>query len=260
MDFPRSLLLAGLVLIAVGCEPGEGFIADEVDEDDTSASSSVRRVLLCQQGLSDRTSGWDKGLFDVCEGAEADGFEVIWDGEFPAFGALSENAAYKALFKTLDDNGDGYVDSKDSYAEIYLVGFSWGGVNTSDIAERVRVDWRIAGSRSFISGMILFDAYQPQISRVNIPSNVFNAWVYRQTETTEGDCSETVSLGWGFNGHRPKAKSEMTFCSTYDLDQFLGEIGHCDVPSVTRDAARHNLATRTDYKPWASYAEACPTK
>lgn len=252
--------LAGLVLLAVaGCAPGEEFVGGE-SEEDASSAIAVRRVLLCQQGLSDRTSGWDKGLFEVCEGAEDAGFEVVWDGEYPAFGALSQGAAYKALFKKLDTNGDGWVDGKDVYSEIYLVGFSWGGINTSDVAEGIRTDWRIASSRSFISGMVLFDAFQPQISRVNIPSNVFDAWVYRQTETTEGDCSASVSFGWGFNGHRPKAKSEMTFCSMYDLDEFLGEVGHCDVPTVARDAALHNLKTRTDYEPWAAHAEDCPTK
>lgn len=246
--------------LTAACTPGQADLSGETAEDESSESSSVRRVLLCQQGLSDRTTGWDKGLFDVCESAGAAGFEVIWDGDYPAFGALNENGAYAALFDTLDDNGDGWVDEDDTPTQIYLVGFSWGGINTSDVAERLWLDWRVAIPRAYVTGMVLFDPYQPQVSRVKIGANVKHAWVYRQTETTDGDCSETVSLGFGFNGHRPKAKSANNECTFYDLDAFAGEVGHCDVPYVARNAAITNLTKLEDHEPWDAWAEVCPLK
>lgn len=242
-----------------GCAPGSPVDADsEHAGEDEHAVSGLRHVLLCQQGLSDRTTGWDKGLFDLCEAAEDAGFELVWDGEYPAFGALDENGAYDALLASLDDSGDGLFDYRDTPARIHLVGFSWGGINVTDIAERLRKEPRIAPSRRGISALIMLDPFQPQVSRAVIPSNVFRAWEYRQTETTEGDCSINPSLGFGFNGHRPKAKSAATACAYYDLDEFKDDIGHCDVPVAAAEAALHNLVTLTDYGPWADYAADCP--
>ena len=251
--------LVGLLLLSgAACAPGQTSLEGDSAEEDSAASSAPRRLLLCQQGLSDRTTGWDKGLFAVCLAAEDAGIEVIWDGEYPAFGALNEKGAYRALFETLDENGDGEVDGDDSPADIHLVGFSWGGKNISDIAERLRKDLRVSGSHSIVKAMVLFDPYQPQAWQVNVPNNVRNAWVYRQSETTDGDCSMTVSLGFGFNGLEPHVKSPAsTHCAQYDLDTFMGEVGHCDTPSVARKAALHNLTTLSDYPDWAPNAEAC---
>lgn len=254
----RNLSLLAVVLcLSAGCEVADPSSVDEDAEDDAQAVTA-RRVLLCQQGLSDRTMEWDKGLFDICEGAEAAGLNLIWDGDYPAFGALDENGAYDALFDELDENDDGVVNTKDTPALVHLVGFSWGGINVTDIADRLRRDDRIVPARAGVAAMVLLDAFQPQVSRATIPSNVLRAWVYRQTDTTSGDCSTYASLGFGFNGHRPKAKSEMTFCSTYDLDQFAGEVGHCDVPIVAGKAALFNLTERGDYAPWADHAVECP--
>lgn len=253
--------LGGLTLatLAIGCAVESPVdLGDESAGDDEVALGSLRNVLLCEQGLSDRTTGWDKGLFDICEGAEAAGMELVWDGDYPAFGALDENGAYEALLDALDDSGDGLFDYRDTPARIHLVGFSWGGINVTDIAERLRKEPRVAPSRRGISSMVLLDPFQPQVSRATIPSNVFRAWEYRQTDTTEGDCSTTASLGFGFNGHRPKAKSELTSCSYYDLDEFQDGVGHCDVPVKAKAAALHNLTKLSDYEPWQAYAAECP--
>lgn len=250
-----SLLALGAQL--VGCAPGEAWLSDEETSEELEQLKAPRKLLLCEQGLSDRTSGWDKGLFALCEATEAFGFKVIRDGEYPAFGALDEKGAYNALFDELDENGDGLVDANDSPALVHVVGFSWGGINITDVADRLRVDKRVAVGRRGVTAMVLLDPFQPQLSRANIPSNVAHAWIYRQTETTDGDCSSSVSLGFGYNGHRPRAQSEMTFCQDYDLDAFKNDVGHCDVPSVATKAAVHNLVTLTDYEPWAKNAVEC---
>ncbi len=254
---PIAPLACLLVSLAAGCSVEQLPIAGEAGETNSGALGDVRRVLLCQQGLSDRTMEWDKGLFDLCEAAEAEGFELVWDGDYPAFGALDENGAYEALFDALDENDDGVVASKDSPAEVHLVGFSWGGINVTDLARRLGKDARIASGRRGVFGMVLLDAFQPQISRATIPSNVARAWVYRQTDTTSGDCSSTVSLGFGFNGHRALAKSAKTACREYDLDSFLDGIGHCDVPKAAAEAALVNLLEHEPYEPWADHASAC---
>jgi hypothetical protein len=150
------------------------------------------------------------------------------------------------------------VNSADKPTLVHLVGFSWGGINVTDIAYWLQHDDRIVPARRGVSAMVLLDPYQPQRWRTTIPSNVFRAWEYRQTETTEGDCSTEVSLGWGFNGLLPRAKSETTFCHYYDLDAFAGEVGHCDIPLVAAEAALVNLLERRDYGWWSEYAEECP--
>ncbi|NUO48265.1 MAG: hypothetical protein HOV80_05340 [Polyangiaceae bacterium] len=251
---PLACLLASLT---AGCAVEQIPIEGDSSDEESGALGDVRRVLLCQQGLSDRTMEWDKGLFDLCEAAEAEGFDLIWDGDYPAFGALDENGAYKALFNKLDENDDGVVNGADSPALVHLVGFSWGGINVTDLAKRLSKDSRIATGRRGVAGMVLLDAFQPQAWHATIPANVVDAWVYRQTDTTSGDCSSTVSLGFGFNGKSPVAKSEMTSCTDYDLDAFLDGVGHCDVPKTATEAALVNLLEHEDYEPWADYASAC---
>jgi hypothetical protein len=242
-----------------GCAIADEPLSDEAATDDADGVTA-RRVLLCQQGLSDRTMEWDKGLFDICEAAEAAGMELVRDGDFPAFGALDQGGAYQALFDKLDVNNDGYVTKQDGAASVYLVGFSWGGINVTDIADWMRRDGNISTPRKGVAAMVLLDAFQPQISRARIPSNVSRAWVYRQTDTTSGDCSTYASLGFGFNGHRPLVVSETTRCSMYDLDGFAGAVGHCDVPVVARKAAIENLTEQVDFEPWAEHAVDCPTE
>lgn len=246
-----------LVSLAAGCAVEQVPIEGDSGDEERGALGDVRRVLLCQQGLSDRTMEWDKGLFDLCEAAEASGFDLIWDGDYPAFGALDENGAYEALIDELDENDDGVVTSKDSPALVHLVGFSWGGINVTDLAKRLGKDKRVVTGRRGVAGMVLLDAFQPQAWHATIPANVLDAWVYRQTDTTSGDCSSTVSLGIGFNGRSPLAKSDTTSCTDYDLDAFLSGVGHCDVPKIATDAALVNLLEHKDYEPWADYASAC---
>lgn len=259
--FKLALIFAGFAAIANGagaCAIQSVDLEHETTDDDDTAVKTVRRVLLCQQGLSDRSTGWDKGLFALCEAAEAGGLTLIRDGEFAAFGALDENGAYAALFDEIDEDGDGVVDSEDSPFAVHLVGFSWGGINVTDIADRLRRDDRVPPARRGVSAMVLLDPFQPQRSRAPVPSNVFRAWEYQQTETTDGDCSSDISFGLGFNGLRPLARSEKTACTYYDLDEFAGEVGHCDVPSTAKKAALVNLLERKDYAPWAEHATDCP--
>jgi pimeloyl-ACP methyl ester carboxylesterase len=227
-------------------------------ESQQTALKQPRRLLLCQQGLSDRTIGADRGLFALCESVEEAGFDLVWDGDYPAFGALDENGAYQALFSALDTNNDGAVDNNDKPTLVHLVGFSWGGINVTDIAARLGQDARVHWQRRGVSGMVLFDPYQLLVTRATIPANVLDAWVYRQTETTEGDCSAAASFGYGFNGRRPKATSDLTLCSDYDLDEMYDSVGHCDVPSVAADAAYQNLVLRRNDPALAPWAVDCP--
>lgn len=239
------LMLAGLGCVA----PVEQQEAEQV---------SLRKVLLCQQGLSDRVTGWDKGLYDLCERVEEAGFELVRDGDHPAFGALDENGAYEALFDTLDTNGDGLVDRRDQRTAVHLVGFSWGGVNIADIARRLSADKRTAPGSGGVMAMVLLDAYQPFHGPLDIPPSVYLTWVYRQTETTSDDCSHDVSLGFGYRGLAPRQDPDaLGFCVDVDLEDVDPGLGHCDVVESAADAAFHNLTTRRDYAPWADVARPC---
>lgn len=254
----RSIVAVALATSLGACAVSPPGVEGEGSEGNAEEVQPARRVLLCQQGLSDRVMEWDKGLFSLCQTVEKAGFELIHDGQYPAFGALDESGAYKALFHTLDTNGDGVVDGNDTPTLVHLVGFSWGGINVTDIAERLRKDKHVASSRKSVAAMVLLDPFQPQLWSARIPANVARVWEYRQTETTSGDCSSTVSLGFGFNGLTPKAKSESTACTYYDLDAFMDGVGHCDVPTRARPAAIFNLTHYDDYAPWDDQATECP--
>lgn len=241
----------------VGCAPEQPDLGLEAADGDHEAIEDERRVLVCMQGLGDRLMDADRGLFALCETAEDAGFELVRDGDYAAFTALDEAGAYAALFDALDSDDDGWIDDWDAPAQVYLVGFSWGGVNVADVANRLRKSWWIADDRRSVTGLVMLDPYQPQRWWVTVPANVENAWEYRQTSTTEGDCSATVSLGFGFNGLDPWAKSSATSCTHYDLDEFLEDVGHCDVPSQATDAALHNLLELEDDPRWAERAHRC---
>jgi hypothetical protein len=243
--------------LATGCVVEPGVDDEETTEDREMEASTVRRVLLCEQGLSDRVTEWDKGLFDLCEAAEAGGLDLIRDGKYPAFGALDQHGAYDALFDYLDSNDDGLVTGADAPTNVRLVGFSWGGINVTDIAWWLQRDERIIPSRRGVSVMVLLDPYQPHLWHATIPSNVARVWEYAQSNTTEGDCSTTASLGSGFNGLTPRIKGAGSYCAYYDLDRFKGSVGHCDVPVTATKAALVNLLDRKDYGPWAKYEEGC---
>jgi len=247
-----SVALVALPLLSPACAVDQTTDA----ESQTADASAVRRVLLCQQGLSDRTLGWDKGLFDLCERVEDAGFTLVRDGDYPAFGALDGSGAYQALFETLDTNGDGQVDDDDQRSLVHLVGFSWGGISIARTAAALLDDDRIASKRAGVGALVLFDPYQP-LASLQIPGNVLYAWVYRESETTSGDCSMTPSFGLGFNGKIPSAARDHTFCTHYDLDAIVGPTGHCQVPPRASEAAFVNLTTYQDYEPWSDGAVTC---
>jgi pimeloyl-ACP methyl ester carboxylesterase len=244
----RSLALASLALSGCGGEDAAST---------ASHQTQAQPLLLCQQGLSDRISEWDKGLFDFCEGIEAQGFHLIWDGDYPAFAAMADQGAYAALFETLDSDGDGDVDASDELFAIHLVGFSWGGMNIAYLADRLERDERVKGARDRVEAMVLFDAYQPFAGHVPIAKNVALSWLYRQSNTGEGDCSSTISLGIGYNGPEPLAKNPNSRCAHYDLDGFLGEIDHCGVILAADEAAVVNVTKKLSYGAWQDHAEGC---
>lgn len=247
----------GALVALTSCAPEQPEIVQEDADTEGEPVEGGRRVLVCMQGLGDRVMEADRGLFGLCEAAENAGFELVRDGDYAAFSALNESGAYAALFDALDTDDDGWIDGWDAPAQVYLVGFSWGGVNVADIANRLRKSWWIDDERRAVTALVMLDPYQPQRWWVTVPANVENAWEYRQTATTNGDCSATVSLGFGFNGLDPWAKDSDTSCVHYDLDEFIEDVGHCDVPSQATDAALHNLLKLESYPAWADHAQAC---
>lgn len=223
-----------------------------------SYQTQPQPLLLCMQGLSDRSTEWDKGLFAFCEGIEAKGFHLVRDGEYPAFGAMSDQGAYAALIETLDTDGDGDVDGGDERYAIHLAGFSWGGMNIAYIADRLERDARVKGARDRVEAMVLFDPYQPFTGSVPIAKNVSLAWLYRQSNTAADDCSATISLGIGYNGKDPLVQSPNTRCADYDLDGFLGDVSHCGVVLAADEAATVNMTKKLSYGAWEDHAEGCP--
>jgi pimeloyl-ACP methyl ester carboxylesterase len=233
-----------------------GCVSDDVaSQQDYQAQP--RPLLLCMQGFSDRLTDWDKGLFAFCEGIEAQGFHLVRDDEYPAFAAMADQTAYDALFDTLDSDDDDDVDGEDELFAIHLAGFSWGGMNIAYLAEELEADERVKGGRDRIEAMVLFDPYQPFADHVPIAKNVVLSWVYRQSNTGDDDCSATVSLGNGYNGREPLVQNPNTRCAHYDLDDFRGEIGHCDVIEAADEAAVVNVIQKRSYGAWQENVLTC---
>jgi hypothetical protein len=247
---PQATAVAAALLLAA-CAGGDDIAAT------TSYASEAQPLLLCQQGLSDRAFEWDKGLFDFCESVEAEGYELVWDGEYPAFGALDDEGAYWALFDTLDSDDDGDVDGDDRRYAIHLAGFSWGGMNIAYLAARLANDYRVQGARDRVEAMVLFDAYQPLAWSVPIAKNVARAWVYRQTHAAADDCSADITFGLGYNGPPAHVKNPSTLCGEYDLDAFLGEVDHCGMVEAAADAAFVNLVYHGSHGPWHKHVSGC---
>jgi hypothetical protein len=245
----RSILLAALVncnACTVDADVGE-----QVDR----VVAKPQPLLVCQQGLGDRTMG-DKGLFALCEALEQEGHELVRDGDLAAFGALSAAAAYDALFDALDTNADGWANDHDEPKSIRLIGFSWGGVGIVGLAHELLADPRVAWSRLHVDTLALLDPYRPYHGPIALPHNVRRAWIYRQSQADAGDCSNYLTFGYGFHGLMAKA-TESTQCADYDLDVVLPGTGHCSLISRAHDAVFANISAGLDHEAWMSARSDC---
>lgn len=207
-----------------------------------------RPVTVCLTGACSDLSancGSNQGFTDICDALAALDAGIVRSSSGTTFAtALSNNASTVAgpLFTALDKNGDNKVDALDGLIDLNILGFSWGGKNSDDLANRVVTDTRI--DRSVIhSRVIVMDGYQPFETKVAIPAGIDRAWSFRHSVAPATDCSNGAPLG-PYLGLRLACASGQQ-CSDYDFSiapstqTFNGyhasNIGHCDVPYAAHD-------------------------
>ncbi len=171
----------------------------------------------------------------------------------------ARDAALEGLISALDTNNDAQVDMLDDDCEVNLLGYSWGGVNTTLMAEAFLSDPRVAPSRAVIDRMVALDPFSPLAGdTVEIVAGVQRYWSYRHTSSPSNDCSSGAPLG-PYRGLPPLCDSSAQ-CTDYDYSltpgaSFMGfggtysgaQIGHCTIVDASGPAIVHNLTTGTDF-------------
>lgn len=152
-------------------------------------------LTLCMAGAFQRTDGANPRLARVCSEAARLVEDCGAAGCAPLFHFAAINAAHAALLKALDANADGVVDAKDPPTRICLVGYSWGGVNASLLAQQLLTDPKIAPERRGIEHLVLIDPFAPMTRTIAVPAGVKHAVNHRHSKVPPGDCSQNAPMG-----------------------------------------------------------------
>ena len=162
---------------------------------------------------------------------------------------------YPALFNRLDTNNDGIVDGNDENCSVRIAGYSWGGLNSTHLAQMLASDADVAVTRRYVKALVALDPYQPLGAVQSVPPNVERYVSFRHSQTPANDCSQSAPLG-PYKGIAPTCTSS-TNCTDYDFSRapsttfvggasgfnYLGnQIGHCEVPDAAFHAAIAALA------------------
>lgn len=224
---------------------------DQGSPDVGTPASCVRS--LCMAGAFTRTDGANPDFAALCERLPG----LIRDGSETLFTFSSTGGALDALVGALDTNADGRVDGSDEDCDVVLVGYSWGGVNTTHLGADFVADARVSAARAHVELMITLDPYSPIEGRnVDIDDGVQRYYEYRHSVSPSTDCSHTGPLG-PYEG-LPPICGGLTECTDYDYslapsERFSGDrrtwlgsqIGHCTVVDAATPAVLHNVQNRT---------------
>lgn len=230
------------------------------------------KLLICLTGAVDQSSGSNQTFGYLCDDlANSGAYELIpdcdtgtcystWDnfslGLSPSsFDNKIENDVYPALFSRLDTNNDAVIDNSDENCSVRILGYSWGGLNATNLARMISEDSDVGTTRSFVKAVVALDPFQPLGVEQNVPPNVERYVSFRHSQTPANDCSQSAPLG-PYRGIAP-ACTTSTDCSDYDFSAapnesfpggvttnsyFGSQIGHCEVPDAAANAAVAALA------------------
>lgn len=227
-------------LVAVGCGD-DGAAAGATSSSSGGGSSGAASSSGASSGGSSSSSGGSSSssggatsapwLVQCFYGAAAFGFEASNPEIEAACSALSydkvktcaqaecktgwafdaTDAAYAALFAALDSNGDQAIDDQDDARSIALLGHSWGGMNTADVAAKLLGDARVSASRKGITLGVAWDPYN--LSGDLKPGANFERFVVlRHSVSGANDCSATLGP---FYGKSPRCGAGQA-CEDYD--------------------------------------------
>lgn len=210
---------------------------------------------LCMAGAFTRSDGANPDFRDLCERRPG----LVLDGSETLFLFSATDAAKDALINALDTNQDQRVDAQDMDCDVHLLGYSWGGVNTTNLGQAFVDDARVAPARAHIERMVVIDPYSPVAGRtIEVPAQVQQFWAYRHSISPAGDCSGAAPLG-PYEGLPPLCAASSR-CRDYDFSLapstvFTGlfsswsgqQVGHCTVVDAAGPAVLHNLDTGLDF-------------
>jgi hypothetical protein len=164
---------------------------------------------------------------------------------------------YPSVFAALDTNNDRVVDARDAQCRLVLMGYSWGGVSSVEVASTLAADTRVAASLRSVDVLLAFDPYQRGLAgppaTLDVPANVRRFHEFRHSITPAQDCSSSAPFG-PYKGIAPRCRvtsmcfdydyslAPMTSFASYLGGSYLGSrIGHCEVPAVVHGQARQLL-------------------
>ena len=195
--------------------------------------------------IFERTCAQLPGIVEDCAGGQC----------YSMFAFSAREAALEGLIAALDTNQDNLVDASDEACEINLLGYSWGGVNTTLLAGEFLADMRVAPARAVVDRMVALDPFSPLAGdSVEIVAGVQRFWSYRHTASPANDCSAGAPLG-PYQGLPPLCAPSVQ-CTDYDysltpntvFNGYTGaQIGHCTIVEASDPAIFHNLTTGQDY-------------
>lgn len=146
------------------------------------------------------------------------------------------------IVDALDTNNDGVVTNLDARVDLTLVGYSWGGFNARDVAERIGTDWRFSPSRRSVARLFTLDAFRTDYlyprSEIRVPANVGTFYSFRHSVGPDDDCSSFLyGLIGPFTGRDPSCTGT-TVCHDYDYSKAASTAGidHCEVPEAATPA------------------------
>lgn len=250
--------------VDAGHPPDAGFDAGSTLDAGPGVDAGSRRpVTICLTGACTDLSancGSNAYFTQLCDELEARDAGLVRSSTGTTFATALEvtaQAVAAPLFAALDRNGDQAVNALDGPIDLTIVGFSWGGENSGDLAARVLADSRI-DQTSLTRRVIIIDGFQPSFlsnPSITIPAGVDEAWSFRHSSAPATDCSNGALFG-PYLGHRPGCLPHQR-CSDYDFSLaptgvFNGltgqSIGHCDAPRaaapyVLELVTRHQLTT-----------------
>lgn len=221
--------------------------AGPADAGPADAGPALRPVTICLTGAcSDLGANCSSNQYftDLCDELALRDAGVVRSSSGTTFAtAFDTDAASVAgtLFLALDRNGDNQVNQLDGPIVLNILGFSWGGANVEDLANRVTTDSRIDQS-GLRSRVVILDAFQPfNNGAVTMPVGLEEAWSFRHSVASSSDCSNGAPLG-PYLGLRLACAAGQR-CSDHDFSLapttfFNGlsgsSIGHCEVPFAAR--------------------------
>lgn len=210
-------------------------------------------ISVCMAGAYTRNSGANPIFDTICDVLPGLVKDCVNGTCYNLFEMFDSDKAYQAVFNALDSNQDGVYDDEDPSCIVSFLGYSWGGVNATEMAQRFVADTNIVESRRILHRLVVIDPYRP-LSNVTVPAGVVKFWEYRHSISPSDDCSAGSVLG-PYEGIVPECHNSVT-CKDYNYslapNQVFGgysgqNIGHCTVVYAAVKPVIHNVIAGQDH-------------